>query len=97
MLHTRVYRAFSCTESDGQRCALLSASEFLIGHLRMDYTLRNRGLELYHESIKLMSRELTLSRFPKSSTKNFDLLMAGFLLETFEVSLPKAWLRLLFS
>lgn len=80
--HTSSFRAHQSI----QRSSLLSASGFMVGHFRQDYELRNRGLELYHESIKLMSQALTPSRLARHSTGLFDLLMAGYLLEAFEVS-----------
>jgi hypothetical protein len=71
------------------RCSLLSASAFTGGHMKQDPALRNKGVELYSKAIQLMSLALEPSRLAKRDTAYHDLLMTGFALAVYEVSLSK--------
>ncbi|KAH7402290.1 hypothetical protein DE146DRAFT_461672 [Phaeosphaeria sp. MPI-PUGE-AT-0046c] len=79
---TDVYEA--ALKSELLRCSLLSASGYLRGNTLQDYTLRNRGLELYHEAIRLMTRALASPRAAKDRDAAYALFMSGYLLETVE-------------
>ena len=66
---------------------MLSVSAFQVGHARRDSALQNRGVELYIEAIRIMSRELAPSRVAKGASVAFDLEMAGYALAVYEVSI----------
>jgi hypothetical protein len=57
--------------------------------MKQDPALRNKGVELYSKAVQLMSLALEPSRLAKRDTAYHDLLMTGFALAVYEVSLSK--------
>ena len=69
------------------RCSILSVSAFQVGHAKRNGVLRNRGVELYSEAIRIMSRALKPSQLARRGFVTLDLEMAGYALALYEVSL----------
>jgi len=66
---------------------MLSVSAVQVGHAKRDSALQNRGVELYIEAIRIMSRTLAPSRLAKGDFVAFALEMAGYALAVYEVSI----------
>jgi hypothetical protein len=72
--------------SQWYRASFLSASAFILGHVKCDFALRNRGIELYGQAIQLLNRSLQPSQLAKRRNLFFDLILSGYALALYEVS-----------
>jgi hypothetical protein len=73
-------------ESHWYRASFLSASAFILGHVRRDHALRSRGIELYGRAAQLLNRSLQPSQLAKRQNLFFDLILSGYALALYEVS-----------
>jgi hypothetical protein len=72
--------------SQWYRVSFLSASAFILGHVKRDSVLRNRGIELYGQAIQILNRSLQPSQLAKRRNLFFDLILTGYALALYEVS-----------